>query len=149
MCIRDRWKQYDVTQHPAFSPFLTEENVKFRFYFREDSSGFGNRLFIDEVNFTSPVGVNEFVKQISFNVYPNPGNEKATVSFVLSEPGKVSVSMRNILGETILAMDHKETRTGKTIVDLNMDSNIPSGVYFICVEYNGFTAVRKWIFEKN
>jgi len=81
------------------------------------------------------------------NVYPNPFNPAATITFGLEHEGNVKVRIYNIAGQLV-----------ETIVNTNMDAGIhkvvwnakgnSSGVYVVLVESDGKQDTRKITFMK-
>ncbi len=143
-----QWKYYDITQQSAYFPvFLNESNVIFRFYFKEDVVGFGNRIYLDEINFNSPVGINEFTKSIALNVYPIPTKSSLEVNFTLSKSAKVNYYITNIAGIKLIESNEMLYNEGFNKVLINNLNQFSSGVYFLNVSINGITTVKKIILE--
>jgi hypothetical protein len=83
----NQWKFYQLDAHPNFYEFLSEPQVVIRFQFMEDSvTGFGNRFYLDEINFLTPSGVlkNEYIRYVKF--YPNPAFDKLNIQLAFSVP---------------------------------------------------------------
>jgi hypothetical protein len=144
------WVYYDITTYPAFNQFKNESNVKFRFYFKEDvgGSGYGNRLYLDEVNFkpvTSTTGINEITRSIGLNVYPNPTSSAFNIAFTLSDAAKVKYSLTSVTGQVILAETQRDYATGKHDISINENSALTPGIYFVNFEMNGVKMNRKLI----
>ena len=145
----NEWVFYDLSAHPAFYQFTSESNVKFRFYFQEDpnGSGFGNRLYLDEINFSASVGINELSRAIDFGVYPNPTNAAFKIEFTLSDAAKINFSLTNIMGQVILDSPQKNYELGKHQIVVNNNSELAAGIYFVNVELNGLKLTRKIIID--
>lgn len=139
-----QWKAYNLTLHPAFSSFKNESNVIIRFYFKEDiTTGYGNRLYLDEVNFSSPAGINEFTQRINLNVYPNPVNDELSLQFDLHDNGKVRVSLLNALGSEVMYNDMATLNPGTHKIKLDVGGRLHPGVYFLNVDINNVKVTRK------
>jgi len=83
----------------------------------------------------------------SLNVYPNPFNAKTTVQFGLPEPGRVSMSICNILGQQVIQLVDGYREAGYH--DVTFDAmNLASGMYFYRIEAGEFSAVRKMVLVK-
>lgn len=81
----------------------------------------------------------------SFNVYPNPAVDNATVNIELSESAQARVSVYNVLGQSL----HQEYTSGSSInVDLDV-SNWDNGLYIVELSAESKVIVRKLIVENN
>ncbi|MBK7817474.1 MAG: hypothetical protein IPJ60_07830 [Sphingobacteriaceae bacterium] len=59
------WKTQDVSGHPNYGSMVGSASVLGRFYFKEATGGFGNKMYIDSVNLVAPpVGVNELTRHL-------------------------------------------------------------------------------------
>jgi len=86
--------------------------------------------------FTMPVSIeNEYIEIISVvNTFPNPFYDTASLSFSLSQPGNVNLSIYNIRGQKVISLI-EETRSRGTYSVLwdgkdDSDQPLPSGIYF-------------------
>jgi hypothetical protein len=103
----------------------------------------------DDANFTgialawnpSGAGVNETANDIIVSIHPNPSsNGVFTVDFNYA----MRVSALNLAGEEVYTEDIKMNENSK-IVNL---SNMPNGVYFICVENGTSISKHKVVINK-
>ena len=143
------WKFKNVTQQPQFYPFTTEENVHIRFYFQENIGGTssGNRFYLDELTFSSAVGINELTKAIGFNVYPNPANSDFNIGFQLSDVSTISYQVTSVTGMVLMEEKGKVYSTGTHEIKLNTGASLSAGIYFVNVEVNGVKMNKKLIVE--
>ena len=141
------WGFYNLTLHPNFQNFVNEDHVNFRFYFQEDVGGvgFGNRFYLDEVNFTTPVGINELTKSIGFNVYPNPTSDIFNLQFTLSNSAKIKYQIQSITGYTFIEEAEKLYLEGEYKIILNKNKSLAKGIYFLNLEMNGIKMSRKLV----
>ncbi len=80
---------------------------------------------------TSVVGVEETVNvEFGFNVFPNPTSGNAQVSYGLTEAGRTTLKVTNLLGETVSFEDLGVQPVGKNIYSLDLSSE-NAGVYFV------------------
>lgn len=70
-----------------------------------------------------------------FNVYPNPTPGVLNISFALTQPGTVSVTVSDILGNSVFS-EVVEQLNGQYYKQLNMDT-FARGTYIVRVEQNG------------
>lgn len=146
-----QWKSYTLTTHPNFSSFLNENNVLIRFYFKEDSLvGYGNRIYLDQINLGFPgpddfTGLENRGKDLfDLNVYPNPAQNKAWLSFNLSTTANVRYSITDVKGSVIL-QEEINAVSGKNDIPINEADHLEPGIYFVALELNELKSVRKLI----
>lgn len=143
-----QFKTYTLTSHPAFNTYKTQSNVRIRFYFQEDpGGGFGNNIFLDDINFNSPLGVNELTKSIGFNVFPNPTSGSASIVFNLSDNADVKYYVTDITGRIVESEKSMNANPGEHILTVNENNSLKSGVYLVHFELNGQKMSRKLIVE--
>lgn len=68
------------------------------------------------------------------NVYPNPIQFNAALTFTLNKKENVSIEIKNILGQTIKITNLGTLSIGEYKHEFNID-NIESGTYFIYIKY--------------
>jgi hypothetical protein len=143
-----QFKTYTLTSHPAFTTYKSQSNVRIRFYFKSDpGAGFGNNFYLDDINFNTPLGVNELTKSIELSLYPNPTEGTATLDFNLDDPAQIRYSVLDITGREV-----EESRTlglepGRHSFDVNASHKLTAGIYFVNLELNGQKMSRKLIIE--
>lgn len=140
-----QWKLFTLTNHPAFV-FFGNSNVKFRFYFQESPNGFANNMYLDEINFTGSIGVNELTKDYGFALLPNPANNSATLKLTLSTATDVKVKIMDLSGR-ILNEQHYGSLMGEQALQLNQLDRLSSGVYLVQASVNGAILNKKLIIE--
>jgi hypothetical protein len=145
----DQWKTYDITTLSSFAAFKSEPNVIIRFFFEEDvaGTGSGNRFYLDEINFTAPVGINELTKQLDFNVYPNPTSAAFNLSFTLSDAAKIKYEVVSVTGSVLISEPEKVITQGVHEFKVNENGKLRAGIYFINLEFNGVKMSKKIIVE--
>ncbi len=142
-----QWIQYDLTAHPNFVNFLNYNNVLIRFYFKEDVGGVGNgnRMYLDEINFDTPNGINEITQAIGLSVYPNPTNSSFNLKFNLSNEATISYKLTSVTGASILDVTAKDFSTGTHEIKINESNKLAQGIYFLNFEMNGIKMTKKVI----
>jgi predicted alpha/beta superfamily hydrolase len=76
--------------------------------------------------------------------YPNPFNPATVISYLLSKHSRVSLKVFDILGREIAALVNEEKSAGKYQVTWEA-SQIPSGVYFYCLQAGNYKEVKKLV----
>jgi hypothetical protein len=144
------WVTYNVSdESPYFGLFEDEPNVRFRFFFQGDVGSFGfgnsNRMYLDDISFTAPVGINEITKSIGLNIYPNPTSSAFKLSFNLSDAAIVSYEVTSITGTKMIQAGEKEFSTGSHELSINDNNQLAQGIYFLNLEVNGIKMIKKII----
>ncbi|MBW6514407.1 MAG: CapA family protein [Candidatus Syntrophosphaera sp.] len=87
--------------------------------------------------------------QLAINVFPNPFQAFASISFVLPEKGKTTLSVYNIRGQKVRTLAEGFLPEGKHRFTWDAKDGhgrrIASGIYFLRLEQGGQTAVRKMV----
>ncbi len=143
-----------ASQHAEFTPASSAEwrhetvnlnsyaglsNVLVRF---KGTSGYGNNLFVDNINLFEDVGIKENEMLNSINVYPNPITNNAVVDFNLAESNKVSVTLFNAIGQIVLADDLGKMSAGIQNYSLNAAS-LSNGLYFLNIKVGNNSITKK------
>ena len=143
-----QFKLYTITTNPLFNQFKSQSNVRLRFYFKEDpSSGFGNNIFLDDINFNGTLGVNELTESISFVVYPNPTRGAATMEFTLSDNANISYNVIDVVGRVVEEQRTISVDPGYHNFTINSSQKLTAGIYFVNFELNGQKMSRKLVIE--
>lgn len=79
--------------------------------------------------------------------YPNPFNPSTTISFSLSSPGTVELSIYNLLGEKVTTLISEYMPSG-FYQKIYIPNNISSGVYFFKLNIGNNIISRKMIYVK-
>lgn len=95
------------------------------------------------VFFTSVDGKGETAR--SFNLsqnYPNPFNPTTAIRFSMKQAGNVSLKVYDVLGKEVSTLFNGQKPQGEYTVHFN-GASLPSGIYFVRMMADGYTAVRK------
>ena len=82
---------------------------------------------------STSLGINEKMSENDFQVYPNPTNDYATLSFTLSSEQNISISLRNIEGKEMKMVEQRSFAKGTNELKINTE-NLPKGLYFIRIK---------------
>jgi len=80
--------------------------------------------------------------------YPNPFNNSTTIGYYLPQRSKIRISIFNALGQLIDVLSNIEQESGEHNITWNTDANIPSGIYYIQLEKNGRSIIRRCLLLK-
>lgn len=94
------------------------------------------------INSCSAVSLKENDKSIEFQLFPNPTSSMLTVSSDQFTNGTTNISISDVLGKTVLNTESKNTHQ----INLNV-SELSSGVYFLKVNSEGNSSIKKFVKE--
>ena len=140
------WSKYVLTNHPAFIPFLTEPNVHIRFVFIEDENGigYGNRFYLDEVNFSSVTGIGENLLLKGLTIVPNPSDGNYKVNVYARESAVSEWNLFDVCGKKVAGGNYVLSG-GANSLDFN--NQLPAGIYIFQLEVNGQSIQQKLIIQ--
>ncbi|MCS6904871.1 MAG: T9SS type A sorting domain-containing protein [Bacteroidia bacterium] len=91
------------------------------------------------------VGVEDVLKeQYQLQLYPNPSNGKATLSFYLNFPAATQLKVTNLEGKIVYITDYQNLEPGKHTFLLNTPY-LKQGIYFIHLSIAKNTLIQKWV----
>ncbi len=79
--------------------------------------------------------------------FPNPFNPQTTIRFSLARPGKVRLTVFNVLGQKVGTLLDKTMQAGQHQIVFD-GSRLASGIYWYRLEAGNFTQVKKMILLK-
>jgi PKD repeat protein len=146
-----QWKQQIISSSfmGATSPNPNlKQSVKFRFYFRSDDVvGSSNNLYIDQINLSGVVGINEFENSIGLSIYPNPTNSSSTVDFNIYNKENVKIKIIDLTGRIIEETDKIDLNGNQASYTINKNGQLAKGLYFINLEINNNLITKKIIIQ--
>lgn len=117
-----------AADNAALTSLLGNSSVLLKF---EGTSGYGNNLYVDDINVNLSVGVNNIANTVQFSVYPNPASDVLNVELNMKNSENATLEVLNTVGEVVISQSNELT-AGQTKVELNIKS-LPAGTYFISV----------------
>ena len=87
-----------------------------------------------------PLGVEDKTFSDRINLYPNPNNGIFNLIFPLSTNQELQLKLYNPIGQVVY--QKKTQNDGPTPIEVNL-GGISSGIYFLVIEGDGFTASKK------
>ena len=109
-------------------------------------SGFGNNLWIDNVNVSLTTGVKELPLN-EFVLAPNPTKDVANVRFSLTNPGSIRLLVFDAIGALVQSHELGDLVPGTHNFRLD-PVNLTSGSYRVVLQGNEGTAQIQWIVLK-
>ncbi len=104
-------------------------------------NGYGNGTFIDNINVTSNVGIEES-NMDEFLIYPNPTNDVASVRFFGSVSPDVEIIVTNQLGQILQVLGQTDINSNEMKINLK---GYERGVYFITIKSNGTINTKRLV----
>ena len=119
-----------------FTPSLIPDSASIVIQASKGPSHGNSALYIDNLNFDGFLsGIKEPVLTIAgyfdFNVYPNPFNEQATVSFTINKDENVVVRLLDLSGKQVALLANGKYSAGDHKLNLSAEG-LPKGFY-ICI----------------
>lgn len=98
------------------------------------TNDYGNNIYVDDIQVNTtvcPTGIEDQVNGANnMQLFPNPANSTANVSFELSTKEEVTVNVYNTLGELVYTENKGEMAPGKQLVAINTE-NFANGMYMV------------------
>ncbi|MCY7409951.1 MAG: T9SS type A sorting domain-containing protein [Chitinophagales bacterium] len=87
-----------------------------------------------------------FSQSSGFSIFPVPIIWSATISFSVQQPAEILIELLDLKGNIIKMFFDEEAQTGQRLISFNRD-NIPSGIYFLRMQCNHQTTLKKIIIQ--
>ena len=131
---------------------LAGEDVYFAWRYRGD---YATEWFLDDVTVTATIGSDAREADVTIPArftlgqpYPNPFNSVVQIPFELSAPQNVSLTIHNVLGQTVATLgSNLEYEAGAHTLTWNADASA-SGVFFARIESGKQSDTRKILLLK-
>ncbi|MCE3280686.1 MAG: hypothetical protein K0S44_2877 [Bacteroidetes bacterium] len=120
-------------------------NVRFKFEYTTGVAS--NNVYIDDINISGVVGIDENIDAVStLSVYPNPTSQTSTVSYRLTKKSSVRIEVLDVLGKVVFAEANSNQTEGDHSLTISKENlNLRNGVYFIKFIVNDRAATKKLI----
>jgi hypothetical protein len=132
---------------------LTPYMDPFAHVFHADSTGYPGRIIPLDLENPCVDAVHDGGANVPQNFtlhqnYPNPFNPTTKIQYDLTEAGRVSLSVFNVLGQEAARLIDSETMTAGVHVTEFDASSLSSGVYIYKLSVDGVSATRKMVLMK-
>ena len=116
-------------------------SVMFKFH---NTSGYGTRIWIDNLNIGEPQSVEELNSDKAIKIYPNPGKDVFTINLTLPDT-EYLLEVTNALGQVVMNKSIVGNMIDyKTTLDLSKENN---GVYIVSLTSSKTRTAKKLIKE--
>lgn len=135
-----QWEEGQITNLSA--SYLTSSfRLKFEF-----TSGLGNNVYIDDINISSALNVDDLNANFGLTAYPNPFDSQTTVSFSLDNEKDVELNVYDVIGKQVMNLTKGSLSAGEH--NYIMDgSDLGAGVYFVKLKAGNSEKVMKVILQ--
>lgn len=120
-----QWDEHDVSLSTLQQSYT---NARFKFEF---TAGGGNNIYIDDINISGEVGVNNLASEFGAIIFPNPSSGSASLRLNIDEPGEIAISILDVAGRSVSTQTVQANR-GQTVV--NLAELATAGIYRVKVE---------------
>ena len=137
-----QWTQISVTGVP------TGPNVRFKFEYTSGNKG--NSIYIDDVNMTGVLGIdNSTLDASNVSIYPNPTNQTTTLSYTLIKQGNVKIEVMDVLGKKLMDVTKNNQAEGDYTFQISkQELNLLSGIYFVKFSIDNTSITKKLIISE-
>jgi predicted deacylase len=138
------------------SEYINQPFLKFRFDFGTDEQKVASGWYIDrfhlfDANATimKPIAEQPSTMDISMDIYPNPANPDAIISFQINKPSEIRIQIINLAGQVI--NEKKLNAVHNTLYQWRwegINSNkrqVASGLYFVRISSDFKSLIRKLV----
>lgn len=126
------------------SSYAGTSNVLVRF---KGTSAYGNNIYVDNINITQIMGVEESNLVTGVNVYPNPMANNASVDFNLTSDNSVSIVLVNTVGQLVKTENLGNMSAGLHTYQMDA-SSLSNGLYFLNITVGNSTITKKVAINK-
>lgn len=123
-------------------PSIYGNNIRFKFEYK--SGDYSNNLFLDDINITGVVGIDELTNNNSVNFYPNPVTDNAKLIYSISKNQNISISVVDLLGKEVLHVFNGNQSQGDYEFDINTE-RLENGMYILKIIGETFETNKKII----
>lgn len=68
---------------------------------------------------------------MNLQVFPNPASSSINFQFELSQPSKVTLTVHNSIGQTVVTLVNRPLELGKHLIQWNRNAErLPAGIYY-------------------
>ena len=125
--------------------------LKWTYYKDGNTSEGDDAAWVDFVVFP-PIDMSTLINEkevdrTSLNIYPNPAKDYINIHYTLKEKSNVTINLYNINGQQIATLLNKTKRNQGEYTQLMMTNNLNSGVYYIRLDMDDTTFIKRLIIQ--
>lgn len=131
------WREGSFT----YSTNSSDTHTRFKFEF--EASDLSSNLFIDQIEVTGILGINDAsLADMELVIYPNPSAGEAINVTYNAQNEPTTFTLRDVQGK-IIAQQVIETTNAQVSTELNDTDKLPSACYFLEVKTGDHTMIKK------
>jgi PKD repeat protein len=120
-------------------------NVRFKFEYTTGAES--NNIYIDDINITGVVGIDENAGSMaSLSIYPNPANSTSNVAYHLDKKANTRIELLDVLGKSVMMQNNINQAEGDyTVVISKEQLGLNNGIYFVKFSIDDKTITKKLV----
>ncbi|MCF8277104.1 MAG: T9SS type A sorting domain-containing protein [Flavobacteriales bacterium] len=124
--------------------YANEENllVKFR-----GVSEKGNNIYIDDIQISGPLGVNDQQADFEFTVSPNPLVDNAQINLEVANSGNYGITLMDVAGKIVATIHQGTLLSGAHRFTLDRSMVQSAGIYLLQIQGTAGRTVKKLVVE--
>jgi PKD repeat protein len=136
----DDWEQVDVN----LATFASDDHVLIKFSGTSDA---GNKIYLDDIQISGPLGVSDADRGFTFTVSPNPMIKEAQVSLEVAKTENYQITLMDVTGKQISVLQNRKLSAGKHTFTVDKERLTNSGIYLIQVDNGQGRQVQKLVVQ--
>ncbi len=142
-----KWVNKSISS-AILSSLNNKRSIKIRLWFQNDiTSGNSQNLYIDNINISGTVGLNEFENELGLSIYPNPTSSSSIIEFTSPSNSKAGILVFDVTGR-VVEQNSIDVYSGVTSnYTVNSLNQLNSGVYFVSIIIDGKKVTKKLIIQ--
>ncbi len=134
-----QWRKENIN----LTSYIGQQKVFCKF---KATNGWGNDIYIDNINISFTVGIPTTIIDNTLNIYPNPVKENLFIDFEMDELKPVAINIYNTLGELTSTKALQNSSTGHQQLKIET-ADLAKGLYILEIKTNESSISRKFIIE--
>ncbi|MBS1581206.1 MAG: T9SS type A sorting domain-containing protein [Bacteroidetes bacterium] len=133
------WRQVTIT----IPSTVQRDHVRFKFEY--NSSGFSNDLYLDDINLSGTVGIDDVAQSGTIDLMPNPTRDHVTITLDMAGSNKGNLSFLDMTGRTVYA---QAISAGQQRLDLDLAAlGFTNGVYLVQLDHEKGKRVERLVVQ--
>ncbi|MBS1581205.1 MAG: T9SS type A sorting domain-containing protein [Bacteroidetes bacterium] len=133
------WRQATIT----IPSTVQRSNVRFKFEY--NSGGWSNDIYIDDINLSGTVGIDDVAQNGTIDLMPNPTRDHLTVTLDMAGSNKGNLSFLDMTGRTVYA---QAITAGQQRLDLDLAAlGLTNGVYLVQLDHEKGKRVERLVIQ--
>jgi PKD repeat protein len=120
-------------------------NVRFKFEYTTGSAS--NNIYLDDINISGVVGIDENVDAMSsLAIFPNPTSQSSTIAYHLDKESNIKIEVIDVLGKVAFAQTSANQSAGDHSLTVSKENlQMKNGIYFVKFTVNDKSVTKKLV----